>query len=119
MKRSRRKIRRLSCRRSNRGAHYAYKASFISADMRGYDRGPGGGLAAPPAAGEPVGLSEILKSRLWRYLQNFALHSFQMTMFQPVGGMDTIGKAFARELGALIRYDAKVTRIDQGDDGVS
>ena len=29
-------------------------------------------------------------------------------MFQPVGGMDMIGKAFARELGDLIRYDAKV-----------
>ena len=94
---------------------YAYKASLISADMRGYDRGPGGGLGAAPAAGEPVGLSEILKSRLWRYLQNFASHSFQMTMFQPVGGMDTIGKAFARELEALIRYNAKVTRIEQGE----
>jgi monoamine oxidase len=98
---------------------YAYKASLISADMRGYAKGPGGGLLAAPAAGEPVGLSEILKSRLWRYLQNFASHSFQMTMFQPVGGMDTIGKAFARELGPLIRYDAKVTRIEQGDDGVT
>ena len=42
-----------------------------------------------------------------------------MTMFQPVGGMDMIGKAFAGELGGLIRYDAKVTRIDQGDDGVT
>jgi monoamine oxidase len=98
---------------------YAYKASLISADRRGYAKGPGGGLAAAPLAGEPVSLAEILRSRLWRYLQNFASHSFQMTMFQPVGGMDTIGKAFARELGAVIRYDAKVTRIEQGDDGVS
>jgi monoamine oxidase len=40
-------------------------------------------------------------------------------MFQPVGGMDMIGKAFARELGDVIRYDAKVTRIQQGDDGVT
>ncbi len=29
------------------------------------------------------------------------------TMFQPVGGMDMIGKAFAREVGDLIRYNAK------------
>ena len=42
-----------------------------------------------------------------------------MTMFQPVGGMDMIGKAFARELGELIHYDAKVTQIQQGDDGVT
>ena len=40
-------------------------------------------------------------------------------MFQPVGGMDMIGKAFAREVGDLIRYDAKVTRIAQDDDGVT
>ena len=40
-------------------------------------------------------------------------------MFQPVGGMDMIGKAFGKELGDLIRYDAKVTRIAQGEDGVT
>ena len=40
-------------------------------------------------------------------------------MFQPVGGMDMIGKAFAREVGDLIRYDAKVTRIQQDDHGVT
>jgi monoamine oxidase len=98
---------------------YAYKASLISADVRGYAKAPGGGLDARPVAGQPIGLSEILKSRLWRYLQGFSSHSFQMTMFQPVGGMDMIGKAFARELGALIRYDAKVIGIAQADDGVT
>ena len=40
-------------------------------------------------------------------------------MFQPVGGMDMIGKAFAREIGDLIRYNAKVTEIKQGAGGVS
>ena len=40
-------------------------------------------------------------------------------MFQPVGGMDMIGKAFAREVGDLIQYDAKVTRIQQNDGGVT
>ena len=40
-------------------------------------------------------------------------------MFQPVGGMDMIGKAFARELGDVIRYDTKVIRIQQGSDGVT
>jgi monoamine oxidase len=40
-------------------------------------------------------------------------------MFQPVGGMDMIGKAFARELGDIIQYDAKVTRIQQDDRGVT
>jgi monoamine oxidase len=99
--------------------NYAYKANLISADFRGYAKSPGGGLGAAPLAGQPIELSEILKSRLWRYLQNFALHTFQTTMFQPVGGMDMIGKAFAREVGDVIRYDAKVTRIRQDDRGVT
>ena len=40
-------------------------------------------------------------------------------MFQPVGGMDMIGKAFAKQVGDLIRYNAKVTRIRQNDSGVT
>ena len=99
--------------------NYAYKANLISAEFRGYAKGPGGGLGAAPIPGEPIDLSDILKSRLWRYLQNFSMHLFQTTMFQPVGGMDMIGKAFAREIGDLIRYDAKVTRIAQDDRGVT
>jgi monoamine oxidase len=99
--------------------NYAYKANLISANFRGYAKDPGGGLGAAPVAGEPIGLTDILKSGLWRYLQSFALYEFQTTMFQPVGGMDMIGKAFAREVGDLIRYDAKVTRIAQDDGGVT
>jgi monoamine oxidase len=98
---------------------FAYKANLITAEFRGYAREPGGGLDAAPVPGEPLALSEILKSRMWFYLRNFALHEFQTTMFQPVGGMDMIGKAFAREVGDLIRYDSKVTRIQQNDGGVT
>jgi monoamine oxidase len=99
--------------------NYAYKANLISAEFRGYAKAPGGGLSAVPIPSEPIDLSDILKSRLWRYLQNFSHHTFQSTMFQPVGGMDMIGKAFAREVGDVIRYDAKVTRIQQDDRGVT
>jgi monoamine oxidase len=99
--------------------NYAYKANLISAEYRGYAKNPGGGLGAAPVPGEPIALSDILKSQLWRYLQNFARHQFQTTMFQPVGGMDMIGKAFAKEVGDVIRYDAKVTAIQQDDHGVT
>jgi monoamine oxidase len=98
---------------------YGYKANLISAEFRGFAKEPGGGLGAAPVPGEPIALSDILKSRMWRYLQNFALHEFQTTMFQPVGGMDMIGKAFAREVGDVIRYDAKVTQIQQDGGGVT
>jgi len=99
--------------------NYAYKANLLTADFRGHAKGPGGGLSAAPVAGETIGLSEILKSRLWRYLQNFSAHLFQTTMFEPAGGMDMIGKAFARQLGNIIHYDAKVTRIAQDGSGVT
>src|ERR1700738_1409583 len=100
-------------------SNYAYKGNLISADFRGYSKAPGGGLGAAPAPGEPIAMSEIFKSRLWRYLQHFALHTFQTTMFQPVGGLDMIGKAFAREVGDVIGYEAKVTAIQQDDHGVT
>ncbi|MGK9165278.1 flavin monoamine oxidase family protein [Inquilinus limosus] len=98
---------------------YAYKAGEISAEFRGYAKDAGGGLGAAPVPGEPIGLSDILSSRLWRSLQSFALYEFQTTMFQPVGGMDMIGKAFAKQLGDLIRCNSKVTRIQQGEGGVT
>jgi monoamine oxidase len=97
---------------------FRYRSNLASAEFRGYARDPGGGLSAPPLPGETLDLSEILQSRLWRYLQSFANYNFQTTMFQPVGGMDAIGKAFAREVSDLIRYNAKVTRIQQDDRGV-
>ena len=40
-------------------------------------------------------------------------------MFQPAGGMDMIAKAFAREVGSLIRFNTKVTEIKQDEKGVT
>jgi monoamine oxidase len=40
-------------------------------------------------------------------------------MFQPVGGMGMIGKAFGRALDGVIQYDAKVTEIKQTSTGVT
>jgi len=98
---------------------YQYSASLDASAVRGFAAPPGGGLAALPVPSEPVGLSDILKSGLWRHLRNFAQYNFQTTMFQPVGGMDAIGKAFAKEVGDIIRFNAKVTKIKQGDRGVT
>ena len=43
----------------------------------------------------------------------------QTAMFQPVGGMGRVGEAFGRELGTLIRYNAKVIEIRQDGSGVT
>src|SRR5260370_33417207 len=40
-------------------------------------------------------------------------------MFEPVGGIDMIGKAVDREVGDVVSYDAKVTRIQQDGRGVT
>src|SRR3954454_2245859 len=41
---------------------YAYKANLISAEFRGFAEAPGGGRGAARTAGEPIALSDILKS---------------------------------------------------------
>lgn len=98
---------------------YAYKAGDRAAEFRGYAKDPGGGLGAEPVPGQIIGLSDILQSRLWFGLTSFTLYEFQTTMFQPVGGMGKIGEAFAEQVGDLITYNAKVTKIDQNDKGVT
>ncbi|MBS0219310.1 MAG: flavin monoamine oxidase family protein [Proteobacteria bacterium] len=99
--------------------NYAYKAGDLSAEFRGYAKDPGGGLGAEPVPGQIIGLPDILRSRLWLSLMSFTLYEFQTTMFQPVGGMGRIGEAFAKQVGELITYNAKVTRIEQNDKGVT
>jgi monoamine oxidase len=99
--------------------NYAYVAGDTSAAFRGYRKEAGGGIGAAPIPSEPIELAEVLNSHLWRALSSFALYEFQTTMFQPVGGMDMIGKAFAREVGDLIRYNAKVIEVEQNERGVT
>ena len=98
---------------------FRYQAGAASAAHRGYAKDPGGGLGAEPLDGEPIGLDDILQSRLWRALRNFLSYDFQTTMFQPVGGMGRIGEAFARQIPDRIRYGAKVVAIKQNDSGVA
>jgi monoamine oxidase len=98
---------------------FRYRAGDASAAHRGYAKDPGGGLEAAPVNGEPIGLNDILTSRLWRGLQSFLAYDFQTTMFQPVGGMGQIGEAFARQIPNAIRYGAKVIAVTQNETGVT
>jgi monoamine oxidase len=98
---------------------FRYRAGDASAAFRGYAKDPGGGLSAAPITGEPIGMHDILTSRLWRGLRSFLNYDFQTTMFQPVGGMGRIGEAFARQLPNVIRYGAKVISVEQNERGVS
>ena len=98
---------------------YKFVKGAESSDHRGYDKDPGGGMSARPAYSQPVALSELLNSGLWITLAFNESYDFQTTMFQPVGGMGQVGQAFGRELGPLIRYNAKVIDIRQDEKGVA
>jgi len=97
----------------------AYVASDRSSDRRGYAKEPGGGLSARPVPSEPIAMKDVLDSRLWAALSRGDAFDMQTALFQPVGGMGRVGEAFGRELGPLIRYNAKVTDIRQDERGVS
>ena len=95
--------------------NFRYVKGADSNDRRGYARDPGGGLGGQPLFSEPVGLHDLLSSGLWAALALGEIYEFQTTLFQPVGGMDRVGQAFARELAPLIRYNAKVVEIHQDE----
>jgi monoamine oxidase len=97
----------------------AYVACNTSSERRGYHKEPGGGLTARPIPSEPIRLTDLLDSRLWQGIAGGDMFDMQTALFQPVGGMGRVGEAFGRELGPLIRYNAKVTDIHQDSAGVS
>lgn len=67
----------------------------------------------------PINLGELLRSEFWQFQMEFAEGWEQHpTMMQPVGGMDMIVKGFESRLGAVIRRNAPVTRIVDGDKNV-
>ncbi|HQR89214.1 MAG TPA: flavin monoamine oxidase family protein, partial [Caulobacter sp.] len=96
-----------------------YASNLRSASHRGYDRPPGGGINGAPIPSALYGLHDVLDPQVWSSMAFFMGHEMQTTMFQPVGGMDMIGKAFARQVEGQITYNAKVSKIAQDDKGVA
>jgi monoamine oxidase len=94
-------------------SNYAYTANAATSARRGYAQDPGGGLSGEPESSRPLDFDDILRSGLWQRLGVGNRYNFQSSIFQPVGGMDMIAKALAKEVGHLIRYKAKVTEIRQ------
>lgn len=96
-----------------------YTSGLRASGARGYDRAPGGGVNGAPTPSKINSLSDVLDSHVWTQMGFYFNYVMQTTMFQPKGGMDMIGKGFAKQLGTLITYNAKVTKIGQGPTGVS
>ena len=98
---------------------YRYASNLRSASHRGYDRPPGGGINGAPIPSALYDLHDVLDPQVWNSMAFFMGHEMQTTMFQPVGGMDMIGKAFAKQVEGQITYNAKVSQIAQDDKGVA
>lgn len=98
---------------------YKYSKGLRSSSHRGYDRPGGGGVDGAPIPSDLYKLHDVLDPQVWTSMGFFMGHEMQTTMFQPVGGMDMIGKAFAKQVEGLVTYNAKVSKIAQDDKGVA
>lgn len=85
---------------------------------RGFLKPQGGGLNGAPVPSELFKRDEVMRSGLWQWIAFHERLDMQTTMFQPVGGMDMIGKAFTRQVHDLITLNCKVTGIHQDGKGV-
>ena len=70
-------------------------------------------------ASAPLAFNEVLQSGLGNSFQGVPTIDHPTTMYQAVGGMDQIAKAFEREVGDVITYSAEVQELRQDDDGVT
>lgn len=100
-------------------AQFRYRTSSLTSDRRGYEIDAGGGLMPLAKPSEPLSSRDLLDSGLWRHIVTGQEYEYHSTIFQPVGGMDMIAKAFSREVGSLIQYQAQVTKIEQNDKEVT
>lgn len=96
-----------------------YVSGNSASGRRGYERAPGGGVDGAPIANEIMDVSTLLSSGLWSRLATSETLNSSMPIFQPKGGMDMIARAMADNLGDLVSYNKRITRIRQDDDGVT
>jgi monoamine oxidase len=89
-------------------------------DARGWDVQHGAGVAdpGPGKLSQPFALADILHSKTAMALEPPGAHEMQITMMQPVGGMDQIPRAFERHIGHLIRFNTVADKITQDASGV-
>lgn len=100
--------------------NYRYNSTLDTALRRGYATPPGGGMVGPPEPGPLLDLHDLMHPSVWQGLNSLLVYNAHDTMFQPVGGMDQISRGFMRALpGLTVRYNARVTRIDQNEGRVT
>lgn len=89
-----------------------------SSESRGfvYDDLPAAG-AHPGKLSNPLDFESVIKAGFGQHLGFEHQFDQQPTMFQPVGGMDGIAKAFEKRVGDRIRYQTEVQEIRRTPSG--
>ncbi|SFM38816.1 flavin monoamine oxidase family protein [Rugamonas rubra] len=107
--------------------YLAHEGQLAGADLR-YKGRSGRGFSVNPGAGQlpgagtpsdPLGFKQLLASKVGKVYSAVQDFPMQNTMFQPVGGMDQLAKAFEKRIGKKVRYQTEVTSIRQDAAGVS
>jgi monoamine oxidase len=87
---------------------------------RGFAVNPGAGMnPGPGTPSDPLAFHDLLASGVGKVYSAVQDYPMQNTMFQPVGGMDQIAKAFEKRVGRHIRYNAEVRTIRHGENNVT
>ncbi|MDB5933973.1 MAG: monoamine oxidase [Massilia sp.] len=105
--------------------YLAHEGQLQGADLRykgrsgrGFTVNPGAGLSAGTPS-DPLGFKDLLASKVGNVYSAVQDFPMQNTMFQPVGGMDAIARAFEKRVGRQIRYRAQVQTIRHGENKVT
>ena len=91
---------------------------YKGSSRRGYTVRPSAGEQQGEVA-DPYDLSALIQLGFANYEVSEWEWNDQMTMFQPVGGVDQIAKAFERQVGNRITFNAQVKEIRKNPNGVS
>jgi monoamine oxidase len=86
---------------------------------RGFEKPPGAGPDGAPVPSQTLPRAAVMQSGLWKYLSFNMINEFQTTMFQPVGGMDMIGRAFGKQVNDIVTHNVRVTGIAPDESGVN
>jgi monoamine oxidase len=97
---------------------YKYNANLLSAEFRGYMRIPAADFWPIRCRAIPLACPRYCSRRSALFAE-FRAIQFPDHDVPASGGMDMIGKAFAKEIDDVIRYNAKVTQIRQTNGGVT
>jgi monoamine oxidase len=96
----------------------AYGHARASGDGRfGYVRPPGA-ANDPGVERDPLNLKTLVDAFEWQLIFGDFSYDWQPAMFQPVGGIDALPRAFAARLPGIIRYNSVVTYIGKRPNGV-